>query len=57
VPSSAPWGARQGRQAAKARDAYYDAFTGNSGYKGQRHSGRGGGEVARRGVKEYYKSF
>ncbi|MEO5883311.1 MAG: hypothetical protein ABIQ06_12915 [Caldimonas sp.] len=51
------WARRKGGKQAKARDAYYDAFTGNRGYKDNDPVVVAAVKLLDEALKEYYKSF
>jgi hypothetical protein len=51
------WARDKGGKPAKARDAYYDAFTGNRGYKDDHPVVVAAVKALDETLKEYYKSF
>jgi hypothetical protein len=51
------WARSKGGKAAKARDAYYDAFTGNRGLKDNDPVVVAAVKALNEALKEYYKSF
>ena len=51
------WARAKGGKAAKARDAYYEAFTGNRGYKDDNPVVVAAVKALNETMKDYYKSF
>ena len=51
------WARRKGGKSGKARDAYYDAFTGNRGLKDNDPVVVAAVKALNEALKEYYKSF